>query len=472
MTGASPISRIVVVGGGFSGAVAAVNVARLAETPQHVTVVNPERAVGRGVAYALRRPEFLLNVAARNMSAFPDQPDHFLTWLRLRPEFETVPEAALRERFIARQIYGDYLSTLVVHYLRTPGTLTPVTTKFVVGAAVDVTPGEGRCTVHVDDGTSLPADRVVLATGNEAPATLPGTEAVADHAAWVANPWQSWEHRVPPGAERIVVLGTGLTAVDVVVAVRTLGWNVAVHAVSRHGWLPHAHFRGIDYPDFPPADVDLTALGLEKLAELVETHCAALTERGANPAIVVDKLRQYTQAIWAGFDETDQRTFASRYAARWNVHRHRIAPEIHALLENGLHVHAGSIVGLEPDGARIRVRLDGGESVAGDLVINATGPSTRFTRSRSTLLQNLLRRGLIAPDRLDLGVSVDDDHVVRDGAGERSPWLLALGPLLRGTYWETVAVPEIRVQARRVAETLLGQTRSADDIPPLLEYMV
>ena len=109
-----------------------------------------------------------------------------------------------------------------------------------------------------------------------------------------------------------------------------------------------------------------------------------------------------------------------------------------------------------------------------DLVINATGPSTRFTATRSVLLQNLLRRGAVAPDATDMGIRVDRDHTVLTAAGDRSPWLLALGPTLRGTYWETIAVPELRVQARRVAETLLGsaQVDVQEEGQLQLEYMI
>jgi uncharacterized NAD(P)/FAD-binding protein YdhS len=89
------------------------------------------------------------------------------------------------------------------------------------------------------------------------------------------------------------------------------------------------------------------------------------------------------------------------------------------------------------------------------------------------LLQNLLRRGLVAPDTADLGIRVDLDHTVLTGEDDRSRWLLALGPILKGTYWETVAVPELRVQARHVAETLLNRVRTDEAEGPLqLEYML
>ena len=125
----NPFPHVAVIGGGFSGAMTAVNLARLADDPLHVTVIDPVETVGRGTAYAQRRPKFLLNVAARNMSAFPDEPDHFLQWLGTRSEFEPIPEVELRERFVPRQIYGDYLRSIVQHHLESPTETTRVTSE-------------------------------------------------------------------------------------------------------------------------------------------------------------------------------------------------------------------------------------------------------------------------------------------------------------------------------------------------------
>lgn len=456
----------------------AVNIARLSDQPLHIVVVSDRPSVGRGVAYGLRRPEYLLNVAARNMSAFPDKPDDFLQWLRTRAEFELSPEIELRERFVPRQIYGDYLRSIVQRHLESPSELTATSAEFVFGEAVDIEPREDGCVVRLADGSALEADRVVLATGNEAPAPLPGTEALTDHPGWVGNPWQQWEKRLPPYDGSIALLGTGLTAVDAILTLRDIGWMGQINAVSRHGWFPHGHFRGIEYPEFPPADVDLALLGLDELLALIEKHCALLHERNANPAIIVDKLRPYTQQIWSGFSQSERLTFAKKHAARWNVFRHPIAPDIHAQITSSqltgqLRVHASGVTKVKAVHEGILIELQNGDSLVADLVLNATGPTTRFTATRSVLLRNLLWRRLIAPDSTDMGVRIDADHTVLNDDGERSPWLLALGPILRGTYWETIAVPELRVQARRVAETLLGAPHVEDDHGQLqLEYMI
>lgn len=470
--------HLAIIGGGFSGIMTAVNLARLAEEPLALTVINHRRPAGRGVAYGMRRPEHLLNVAARNMSAFRDEPNHFLQWLRTRSEFDLVPDIELRERFIPRMIFGDYLRSIMQHHLQSAGGRIPVSAEFIEGEAVDMEPREDRVRIHLQDGATVEADRVVLATGNEPPAALPGSEALGGHPAWVGDPWQAWESRLPSSEGTIVVLGTGLTTVDAIITLRALGWGGEIHAISRHGWFPHAHFRGIEYPEFPPADIDLTTLGLEKLVALVQQHCTRLQEQNANPAIIVDKLRPYTQRIWSSFTREERIAFASQYAARWNIFRHRIAPEIHAQITTAqltgqLRVHASSIERVEARDEKVLVHLGNGESYAGDLVINATGPSSRLTHSRSALLQGLLRRGLIAPDETDMGLRINPDHTAITREGMRSPFLLALGPLLRGTLWETIAVPELRGQARRVAETLLEHPPGLESPQPvMLEYMI
>jgi uncharacterized NAD(P)/FAD-binding protein YdhS len=472
-------ARIAIIGGGFSGVMTGVNLARLSRRSLHVTLINQHCPRGRGVAYGARRMEHLLNVAARNMSAFPDMPDHFVEWLRTRSEYDFVPDIELRERFIPRMIYGDYLCGLMQHYLQSPPESTLVQTAFVEGEALDVRPGGHGAVIHLSDGGRVEAEQVVLATGNEAPGGFPGCEELHDHPAWIGNPWQGWENRLPASGGTVVLLGTGLSTVDAIITLRALGWHGLVHAVSRNGWLPHSHFRGIEYPDFPPVGVDLATLGLTELLALMERHCARLRDLGANPAIIVDKMRPHTQLVWQNFTLEERLEFARRHAARWNVLRHRIAPEIYAQVTTSqligqLRLHAANIERVDAHGKQVQVHLSGGQTLTGDLVINATGPQTRFSATNSVLLGNLLRSGLVAPDDMDMGVRVDADHTVIDRNGQRSEILFALGPLLRGTLWETIAVPELRGQARRVAQTLLGHPALRETRLPdvMMEYMI
>ncbi|MCB1088361.1 MAG: FAD/NAD(P)-binding protein, partial [Verrucomicrobiae bacterium] len=182
MSSPSQESHVAIIGGGFSGILTAVNLVRLSRQPLRITLINHARPAGRGIAYGTRRPEHLLNVAARNMSAFPDWPDHFVRWLRTRSEYDSVPDHELREKFIPRMTYGDYLRGLIHHFLQSDGVgQAPVTFDLIEGEACDLEPTESGLTVRLSDGRGLSVDRVVLATGNEPPMGLPGAEALSDH---------------------------------------------------------------------------------------------------------------------------------------------------------------------------------------------------------------------------------------------------------------------------------------------------
>jgi len=485
------MKRIAIIGGGFSGTLTAVNLARLAEIPLHITVINHGSPAGRGIAYGTRRPEHLLNVAARNMSALPDHPGHFVEWLRTRTDFADLPEADLRETFVPRRVYGDYVRSLLLHYARPLDGRSPAEIQHLEAEAVDLAPAGAGTSIILADGSTVLADKVVLATGNETPGELPGAETLGDHPAYAANPWLNWQDRLPDSRDAIVLLGTGLTAVDAIVTLLALDWKGRIHAVSRHGWLPQSHFRAASHPDFPPAGTDVAALGLAGLAALLEAQCARLRDSGENPATLVDRLRPHTQRIWQAFSVAERETFIRRHAARWNVLRHRIAPSIHqlvtaALADGRLTIHAGSVRRLEGDGSRVRVHLhpesEGAESappaLEAALVINCTGPQTRFSRTRSRLLRNLLYRGSVQPDAMDMGIRIAPEFAVIGGDGQPSASLYALGPLLRGTLWESVAVPELRGQALQVAQSLLkGTARStafavARPEPEFMEYWI
>lgn len=487
--------HIAIIGGGFSGTLTAVNLARLCEGPLRVTVINHGYPRGRGVAYSTRRPEHLLNVAARNMSALPEHPNHFVEWLRTRTEFTETPEAELRETFMPRRVYGDYVRSLSLHYTQPLDHRGKVETTFIDEEAVDVAAADDGARITLANGQTIDADKVVLATGNEMPAELPGSELLTQHPGYAANPWQNWEAKLPPETESIALLGTGLTTVDAIVTLLALGWRGTIHAISRNGLLPHSHFKGLNHPEFPPEGVDVATLGLNRLVALIEEYCVRLREAGENPAIVVDKMRPHTQRVWQALSVSERKTFVARHAARWNVMRHRIAQPIHqqvtaAIEEGRLKITRGGVVRLEPSGSRVRIHLgapDPGEgngatppTLDAALAINCTGPQTRFSATRSRLLRNLLASGVVQPDEMDMGIRIGTDFVAVERNGEPSSFLHVIGPLLRGTLWETIAVPELRGQTLKVAQVLVTATArrkkpaawAIEPEPAVVEYWI
>ncbi|MFK7776796.1 MAG: FAD/NAD(P)-binding protein, partial [Gimesia sp.] len=446
---------------GFSGTMAAVNLARLSTGPLCIQLINDKYPLGRGVAYGTKREEHLLNVAARNMSAVPDHPNHFLDWLRTRVDYSDLPDPQLRETYVPRRIYGDYLRSILSTYMQPIDSHHPAEIQVIESEAVDVElTYDGMAEISLSDGTTIEADRVLLATGNQPPSSL--AEASFSHDAYSSDPWGNWMEKIPDPKNDIVILGTGLSMIDVFLTLNEKEWKGNITAISHNGMIPQAHFRGIEYPDFLPAEPE--NLGLDNLVELLEKHCKQLRRIGENPGIVVDRLRPHTQRIWQKFEKSEKQEFLKRYAARWNVIRHRIAQPIHqrlteAITEGRLRVLRGRITGLSERDDKVVVSLQNkvGEKqeIEGGLVINCTGPNSGFSNTSVPLFQNLLKRGLIQPDELDMGIDVGADFAVINSDGDPSEFLSAIGPLMKGTLWETTAVPELRGQAMRVAQLLL-----------------
>ena len=237
------MQTVAIIGGGFSGTMAAVNLSRMSEEPLRVVIVNSRRPLGRGTAYGTTRGEHLLNVAARNMSALPDKPTHFVDWLRSRFEYSETPEAELREMFAPRRVYGDYLRGLLSSCLNPIDGRCHVSTEAIDAEAVDVIiDNEGNANVLLDNGNSLPADRVVLATGNQSPGSFPSSYPLRHDPRYRSDPWSEWLSRLPPPGGTIVLLGTGLTMVDIVLTLSEIGWDGKIVAVSRNGLLPKVPF--------------------------------------------------------------------------------------------------------------------------------------------------------------------------------------------------------------------------------------
>ena len=122
--------------------------------------------------------------------------------------------------------------------------------------------------------------------------------------------------------------------IDVFQTLSAPDWQGTIYVVSRTNLLPQPHFQRFSYPDFRP--VDLTSLGLAELVGLIEDHCKRLHSRGENPAIIVDKLRPFTQRIWQNFTVEEKVRFCRHYRTRWNVLRHRLAPSVHERLTSAI----------------------------------------------------------------------------------------------------------------------------------------
>ncbi|MEA3029213.1 MAG: hypothetical protein QOG13_538 [Sphingomonadales bacterium] len=422
------MSRVAILGGGASGALQALHLARAGTAD--VTLIERARAPGRGVAYSTRRPEHLLNVPARRMSAYADDADHFTRWFGER-------HGGGPEDFAPRMVYGDYLAEL----------LAEAAIETIQGEAIDAADE-----ILLSDGRTLAADTIILAPGNFKPATPRGIDPAALGALWVDDPWAEGIADGLGAGDIVLLIGTGLTAVDAALTLDAAGFAGRIVALSRRGLAPRVH--GVREPMVAPSE-DLPA------------SCVAMLRRVRSRAdeigwlCAVHELRTVTQQLWAAAADAERRRFLRHLRPWWDVHRHKIAPAVGATIEAmqkaaKLSVAAGKLVSAQADGDRalVRFRARGGaavETLRVARIVNCTGPELDIARAGEPLLGALLEAGRIRPDPLRIGIDVDGECRTLDAAGSASDRLYAIGPVTRGTFWESVAIPDIRTQAARLA---------------------
>jgi uncharacterized NAD(P)/FAD-binding protein YdhS len=442
-----PSTTIAIIGGGVSGTLTALHLVWQG-TPARVILIDQRPGFGLGLAYSTPSLRHLLNVPAGKIGALPDQPDHFLNWLR-----ENHDPTATEKTFAPRAVFGRYIQSLLA---------STSSVEQEIATVVDVRLHDSGAVLTLDNGCELRADLVVLATGNFDPAPLSGiTKAASDlgfyhHNAWAPETYEGLHPDAP-----VALIGTGLTAVDVVLRLRELGHRGRIIAVSRHGIFPNRH------DDYTP--LSSSAIPSDTPATCVAYLRALRTaiRGGAEWRAAIDSLRETTNELWLRLPIEEKERFRRHLQRRWDVVRHRMAPPIADIIEselrNGtLDIREGHLktVDASPAGAHITLRAhDESESFYADRVINCTGPSMNYRRVPSTLLQNLFRRGLVTSGPLDGGFHCSQDGAVIDAGGHSSEIIFNLGPGRLGDLLESIAVPEICQQAVELASTLADRIR-------------
>lgn len=307
------------------------------------------------------------------------------------------------------------------------------------------------------------ADKVILALGNFPPGDprLPGRKECSRR--YVSNGWSESALERIAEEKSVLLVGSGLTSVDVAISLRSQKFEGKIHILSRHGLLPQQHKPN------PPLTASWNRLlprTARGLLRLVRAQVREAQEHHGDWRAVIDSLRPITQQIWQSLPLPEQRRFLRHLRSYWDVHRHRVAPEIGALLASELRdgrieVHAGRLTEYceTPEHVEVTYRdRETGESrkLQVDRVINCTGPDVDCRRVTNPLLKNLLHQKLVRPDPLFLGLDTAQDGAVIDAHGVPSDFLYAVGPLRKGNLWETIAVPEIRVQVAKLALHLLS----------------
>lgn len=445
-------TTVAVIGAGASGTLTAAHLARrAAQAGSHLDVVLVDPAPpGTGLAYSTADPRHRLNVAARGMSAWPNDPAHFVRWLRRHVDC-AFPESG----YAPRLHYAQYLADVLEQSRRESPR---IRVEHITARATDLRPMGRRLRLTLDDGTSRAVDAAVLAVGHGSPSATWAPQQLRRSARFVADPWRADESLQLRAGDDVVLVGAGLTAVDM--ALRWGREGVRMHVVSRHGMLPLPHAAQPAAPLPLGGMVMPTTLGGARRLVFDAIRAADGDWRRA-----VDALRPHTAELWRCLDGDARRSFVHNAARRWDRVRHRVDPAVHAWLEQrrsegSLVVHSASVSAAADHGDTLRMTLSDGTVLDAAAVLNCTGTCTDVRSSDDPLTMNLLDAGLAQPGPLELGFATDENGRLRAANGTH-PAVWTLGPLRRGELWESTAIPEIRTQAAALAGELLSALPSA-----------
>jgi len=474
-------ARVAVVGGGFTGALFALQLARKTTAPVAILIIEPRAVLGAGVAYSTADPSHRINVPASRMSIFGDDPAHFERWFRDSGAIESDPDAVWKDGtvFPRRADFGRYVAEMVA---RESHSRSDVTVDHVEALATAITRTGHGYIVELSRGGKIAADIVVLAVSHPPP-SLPAlvAEHLADDPALIADPWQPNALQRIGSGDDVLIIGTGLTMADIVASLGRSGHAGKITAFSRHGLLSRGHAASSvpfdRFKDFVPPK---TAL---ELSRAVRDVTARAVREGIPWQAVLDDVRANGQRLWGALGEPEKRRLLRHLRAYWDVHRYRVAPQVEAELHRrreagSFRVLAASLRSARRRQDKIEIVLhprrsppDTAERISVDTVIVTTGPAHGSVVERNQALFALARQGRLRPDALGLGIEVNGLSQAIGTDGKADGTLLVVGPLARGTFGELMGLPQIAGQSTDVASqvaawlALRRNEKSSSDFP-------
>ncbi|MGO9932257.1 MAG: FAD/NAD(P)-binding protein, partial [Steroidobacteraceae bacterium] len=456
-----------IVGGGFSGAMVAVQLVRRAAqsgTPVQVVMIDRQTSIAEGAAYRTPDAKHLLNVPASGMSAWPDRPDDFLEWARRR-DASVEPHT-----FLPRRAYGEYLRATFLTAAAQAGIQTSIEIRREEADSIERR-GERGWRVHCGGSQAIEADIVVLATGHRPPVDPLKQRWSGSRARYIEDPWSSLALSAVEKDESVCLLGTGLTAIDVLQSLGGSARSAPITAVSRRGLVPAAH-APIPLPPIDPRGwlepLLRSASGVTTRAITRGLRRAVLAAESAGQSWrqVMDGLRPDISQIWRSLAPHERERFLRHARAFWEVARHRMAPtvaeEVRTATTAGIFSTAAArILGARgtSDGVTLTMRRraqSAPESLRFDWIVNCTGPGSGFEFGLPPVAADLIEAGYLAQDALGLGVRSTPNGKAL-AAGRVIEDLVVIGSLRKADEWESTAVPELRLQAALAADAIIHQ---------------
>ena len=426
------MKRVLIVGGGASGVIVAINLCRITNVELKVDVAEPKAVIGQGLAYGTSDISHLLNVPAGRMSALVEDANHFVNWIGQDVGY-----------FAPRLKYGEYLLETLRSELNIS---TRVKFSHIRDSVIDIEFIDGGYKALFSEGVKQEYDAVILSIGHGPALSIQPLEKLGTARRYTADPWRNMEANM---TGLMLAIGTGLTFIDLALSHLRKSQENSVVGVSRNGWLPEAHLP-----------IRAKALDVPAEARTSPVAMRRFIENAADWRAAQDGVRHELPDIWHSWSDAQKSEFLTVHLRWWNVHRHRMSPEIQdelniAIAEGRLKLVAAQVVEAVDEGEKIDVRIDSGEAFKADYVINCLGYGSW---SKGSITEKLIGHGLATPGPFLMGIKTNFPAFnVMSAKNQIQKNLYAIGPVLLGERFETTAIPEIREQAHKVATQLLSE---------------
>ena len=390
------------------------------------------------------------------MSAFPDDTEHFYRWLK-ENDYKYQPSD-----FVPRRLYGKYLREVISKSILYNNSNAKI--NIIDDEAVDVLDDEIGAQVILKSGEILFSDQAILAFGNFPPPQPPLSDlSFADSKKYFQNSWDSAIYDKISSNDDVLIIGTGLSMIDVVLNFYQNKHKGKIFALSTRGLLPATH--KFSQP-IPPFNGEVTSqFKVSGIMKTVREKIGEVELSGGDWRTVIDAFRPIAQKVWLNLEETEKRRFVRHLRRIWDVSRHRMPNECADVLTemqsaNQFHLKKGRLreIKLSDERKFEVIYANNGlrNKISVNAIVNCMGSESNLNRVEVPLIKNLLTKGLITTDPLNIGINALPDGRTINKIGGVSNTIFILGTALKGVLWESTAIPEIRMQANKLALSLVS----------------
>jgi uncharacterized NAD(P)/FAD-binding protein YdhS len=439
------MKKIAIIGFGFCGIMVFGNILKKISIQKSQVKIkfiifekDGENAVGAG--FSNFNDNYILNVPAKKMSPFQDSPDDFVDFLK-----ENYPEIYSKngpDGYISRNIYGQFLKKLRSDFFKLANDL-KIDYELIQKAVINIDEG---FKIHTES-LIFDADEVVLSSSfvqSKLNYCLNDEKLISP--LWSKNSINFHQKNNFKVDDKICIIGTGLSAVDVLVGLNAKNFSGKIYAISRRGNFPQPHFSqhniisnqgSINFIEDSDVKIGLVNISLKFRKYLRNNENYDLRH-------LIDSIRGKTKFLWQNFDEKNKGSFLKKFLPYWNIFRHRVPNSsleiINKMIENNrLEIIKSSVKSIEKSDGKFIIKTNK-KTLDCDYVVNCLGFD--YNIKNYPLIESMVKKNLLKKDLILAQSNNNKIHLV--------------GGLNIGRDFEITAVPDIRVDANLVAQKILA----------------